>query len=147
MQESTKYQGVRAAVRQSRQQLAALGSSFSSRIAAFRKHRSAPEQAVVAQEFHLLLVAWGIEDSAAIPRVIRGLRLRFPLFGFPSAAALTAAAWQQSPLALVPASLVVPPCLLGIMTTAWRISILRQRRFLPFGRWLWHCVGLCRGRA
>lgn len=95
MQESTKYQGVRAAVRQSRQQLAALGSGFSSRIAAFRKHRSAPEQAVVAQEFHLLLVAWGIEDTAAIPRVISGLRLRFPLFGFPSAAALTAAAWQH----------------------------------------------------
>ena len=141
MQESTKYQGVRAAVRQSRQQLAALGSGFSSRIAAFRKHRSAPEQAVVAQEFHLLLVAWGI------PRVISGLRLRFPLFGFPSAAALTAAAWQQSPLALITACLVVPPCLLGIMTTAWRISILRQRRFLPFGRWLWHCVGLCRRRA
>ena len=147
MQENTKYQGVRAAVRQSRQQLAALGSGFSSRIAAFRKHRSAPEQAVVAQEFHLLLVAWGIEDTAAIPRVIRGLRLRFPLFGFPSAAALTAAAWQQSPLALITACLVVPPCLLGIMTTAWRISILRQRRFLPFGRWLRHCVGLCRRRA
>ena len=83
MQENTKYQGARAAVRQSRQQLAALGSGFSSRIAAFRKHRSAPEQAVVAQEFHLLLVAWGIEDTAAIPRVISGLRLRFPLFGFP----------------------------------------------------------------
>ena len=50
MQENTKYQGVRAAVRQSRQQLTALGFGFSSRIAAFRKHRSAPEQAVVAQE-------------------------------------------------------------------------------------------------
>lgn len=147
MQESTKYQGVRAAVRQSRQQIAALGSGFSSRMAAFREHRSAQEQTAVAQEFHLLLVSWGIEDTAAIPRVIRGLSLRFPLFVFPSVVALTAAAWQQSPLALITAGLVVPPCLLGIMTTAWRISILRQRRFLPFGRWLWYCVGLCRRRA
>ena len=147
MQESTKYQGVIAAVRQSRQQLAALGSGFSSRIAAFRKHRSVPEQAAVAQEFHLLLVAWGIEDTAAIPRVIRGLRLRFPLFGFPSVAALMAAAWQQSPLALITACLVVPPCLLGIMTTARRIPLLRHRRLRPFGRWLWHGVGRCRRRA
>ena len=83
MQESTKYQGGKSRSTAIRQQLAALGSGFSSRIAAFREHRSAPEQATVAQEFHLLLVAWGIEDSAAIPRVIRGLRLRFPLFGFP----------------------------------------------------------------
>ena len=33
-------------------------------------------------------------------------------------------------------ALRLPPCLLGMVTTLWRISILRHRRFTPLCRWL-----------
>ena len=73
--------------------------------------------------------------------MLRELRLRRWVFVLPVAVCLlTALVTGQTTLWLALA-LVVPPCLLGIASTYWRISVLTCRCFQPFGRWLgcWLC--------
>ena len=120
---------------ESRQHLAELHSGFRSRLAAFRRHRAASEQAALEENFNLVLVAWGMTD-AELPGVIRALRLRLLVFLAPALACLLAAAWSHSPLSFLSLACIAPPCLFGMVTTLWRISILRNRRFTPLCRWL-----------
>ena len=120
---------------ESRQHLAELRSGFRSRLAAFRRNRAASEQAALEEDFNLVLAAWGIAD-ADIPGVISALRLRLPVFAVPMLACLITAAWSQSPVAYISLACIVPPCLLGMVTTLWRISVLHHRRFTPLCRWL-----------
>ena len=115
--------------------VAGLRGDFRSRLNAFRRHRSAEEQQELTEDFRHVLAAWGIAD-ADIPGVITALRLRLVIFLAPMAACLIATAWSQRPAAWLALACVAPPCLLGMGTTLWRISILRHRRFLPLCRWL-----------
>ena len=121
---------------ESRRQCSLLRNRLCARVAFFRSHRSSQEQHAVAQDFSLLLAAWGIADDADIPGVISALRLRLPVFAVPMLACLITAAWSHSPLSFLSLACVAPPCLLGMVTTLWRISILRRRRFTPLCRWL-----------
>ena len=120
---------------ESRQHLTELHSGVRSRLAAFRLHRSTEEQQKLAEDFRHVLVAWGMAD-ADIPGVITALRLRLPVFAVPMLACLITAAWSHSPVSFLSLACVAPPCLLGMVTTLWRISILRHRRFTPLCRWL-----------
>lgn len=115
--------------------VAGLRGDFRSRLNAFRRHRSAEEQQELAEDFSRVLAAWGLAD-ADIPGVISALRLRLPVFAVPMLACLITAAWSHSPLSFLSLACVAPPCLLGMVTTLWRISILKTRRFLPLCRWL-----------
>ena len=115
--------------------VAVLRGDFRSRLAAFRRNRAASEQAALEEDFSLVLAAWGIAD-ADIPCVISALRLRLPVFAVPMLACLITAAWSHSPVSFLSLACVAPPCLLGMVTTLWRISILRHRRFTPLCRWL-----------
>lgn len=120
---------------ESRQHLAELRFGFRSRLAAFRRNRAASEQAALEEDFRHVLAAWGIAD-ADIPGVISALRLRLPVFAVPMLACLITAAWSQGPVAYISLACIVPPCLLGMVTTLWRISVLHHRRFTPLCRWL-----------
>ncbi|WP_300907047.1 hypothetical protein [uncultured Desulfovibrio sp.] len=115
--------------------VAGLRGDFHSRMAAFRRNRAASEQAALEEDFTLVLAAWGMAD-ADIPGVVSALRLRLLVFAFPALACLLAAAWSHSPLSFLSLACIAPPCLLGMVTTLWRISILRHRRFTPLCRWL-----------
>ena len=115
--------------------VAGLRGDFRSRLAAFRRHRAASEQAALEEDFTLVLAAWGMAD-ADIPGVVSALRLRLLVFLAPALACLLAAAWSHSPLSFLSLACIAPPCLLGIVTTLWRISLLRHRRFTPLCRWL-----------
>lgn len=115
--------------------VAGLRGDFRSRLNAFRHHRSAEEQQELTEDFRRVLVAWGIAD-ADIPGVITALRLRLLVFLAPMLACFIAAAWSQSLVARLALACIAPPCLLGMVTTLWRISILKTRRFLPLCRWL-----------
>ena len=117
---------------ESRRQCSLLRNRLCARVAFFRSHRSSQEQHAVAQDFSLLLAAWGIADDADIPGVIRVLRLRVPLFIAPVVLCALAAIWQRTMLSVIALCLISLPCLLGILTTLWRISLLRNCRFLPF---------------
>lgn len=115
--------------------VAGLRGDFRSRLDAFRLHRSADEQQKLTEDFRHALAAWGIAD-ADIPGVISALRLRLPVFAVPVLACLITAAWSHSPVSFLSLACIAPPCLLGMVTTLWRISILRHRRFTPLCRWL-----------
>ncbi len=115
--------------------LSELRDSFHSRLGSFRHHRSASEQQELMENFSRVLEAWGIAD-ADIPSVIRLLRLRLLIFAVPVSTCVL-----PSTAAVLVFALIVPPCLLGFVTTLWRIFILKNRRFLPLSRWLWHVVG------
>lgn len=115
--------------------VAGLRGDFRSRLNAFRRHRSAEEQQELAEDFRRVLAAWGLAD-ADIPGVITALRLRLLVFLAPMLACFIAAAWSQSLVARLALACIAPPCLLGMVTTLWRISILKTRRFLPLCRWL-----------
>ena len=78
---------------ESRRQCSLLRNRLCARVAFFRSHRSSQEQHTVAQDFSLLLAAWGIADDADIPGVIRVLRLRVPLFIAPVVLCAMAAIW------------------------------------------------------
>lgn len=114
--------------------VAGLRGDFRSRLAAFRRHRSAEEQQELTEDFRRVLAAWGLAD-ADIPGVITALRLRLLVFLAPMLACLIAAA-SQSLVARLALACIAPPCLLGMVTTLWRISILKTRHFLPLCRWL-----------
>ena len=114
-----------------------LRGDFRSRMAAFRRNRAASEQTALEGDFTLVLAAWGMAD-ADIPGVISALRLRLLVFLAPALACFATAAWSHSPLAFLSLACIAPPCLLGMVTTLWRISILRHRRFTPLCRWLLH---------
>ena len=115
--------------------VAGLRGDFRSRLNAFRRHRSAEEQQELTENFRHVLAAWGIAD-ADIPGVITTLRLRLLVFAVPMLACLITAAWSHSPVSFLSLACIAPPCLLGMVTTLWRMSILRHRRFLPLCRWL-----------
>ena len=123
------------AASQSGRHVAGLRGDLRSRLAAFRRHRSAEEQAALEKDFTLVLAAWGIAD-ADIPAVVSALRPRLMVFAFPALVCLVAAAWSQSLVTWLSLACVAPPCLLGFVTALWRISILRNRRFTPLCRWL-----------
>lgn len=115
--------------------VAGLRGDFRSRLNAFRRHRSAEEQQELTEDFRRVLAAWGLAD-ADIPGVITALRLRLVIFAVPMLACFIAAAWSQSLVARLALACIAPPCLLGMVTTLWRISILKTRRFLPLSHWL-----------
>lgn len=124
--------------------LSGLRADLRSRLGFFRRHRSASEQQVLTEDFSMVLTAWGIDDAAAIPAVVRVLRLRFVVFVVPVLVCLIAALLLQSFASVLALAFVALPCLVGIVTTAWRISILKNRRFLPLSRWLLSCGWLFR---
>ena len=135
MKTPVSIQGILDAANSSGRHVAGLRGDFRSRLNAFRRHRSAEEQQELTEDFRHVLAAWGIAD-ADIPGVISALRLRLPVFAVPMLACLITAAWSHSPLSFLSLACVAPPCLLGMVTTLWRISILRRRRFTPLSRWL-----------
>ena len=144
MKKNGALSGVLTAFDQSKQHLTDLGSGVRSRLRDFRRGRSQSDQQQVAEDFSRVLPAWGIDDDNAIPAVIRALRLRYGVFVLPVAVCLVAALVMQTFVSFLVLAFVGAPCLLGILTTAWRVSILENRHFLSFPRWLLSCCGMFR---
>ena len=122
--------------------LSELQGAVRSRLRHFRHNRSASDQHVLTEDFRMVLVAWGIDGESAIPGVIRVLRLRFLVFALPVIASLIAALLLRDLASCLALAFVTLPCLVGIVTTAWRIFILKKRHFLPLTRWLFTGFGL-----
>ncbi len=87
-------------------------------------------------DFTQVLSAWGITSQGEIQEAIRALQLRILIFALPVILGSLAAAIAQSLLACLILLLVAVPCLLGILTSYWRMCVLKNRRFLPFWSWL-----------
>lgn len=131
-------------ISQTGQHVSGLRTDLRSRLDHFRRHRSAAEQQELTEDFSRLLVAWDIDTAADLSHVIRALRLRFAVFAVPVVICVAGALLQQDIISCLALAFVSLPCLFGIITTAWRISILKTRHFLPLSRWLLSGGGLLR---
>ena len=126
------------------QHLSGLRTDLRSRLGFFQRHRSVSEQQALTEDFSRVLMAWDIDDPAAIPGVVRVLRLRFLVFVVPVIVCLFGVLLLQTFVSVLALVFIALPCLVGIITTAWRISILKNRCFLPLSRWLLSCGGVFR---
>ena len=102
-----------------------------------RETTQAELQVVLEKNFHFLLVAWGI-SAEKLPDAIRDLRLRLLVFCLPIAMAIILAyqAITGGILFLFAALLCFLVGLVGLLTTSWRLYVLKRRQFLPFRCWL-----------
>ena len=118
--------------------LAGLRGILRSRLGLFKNDRSVEQQHELTEDFVRVLAAWGIDDPEEIPGVIKMLRLRYLVFVLPILVCGITAAVMQHFIAYLTLALISAPCLLGILTTSWRVSVLANRSFSPFWRWLLH---------
>lgn len=139
-------EAIRARVRPTSAHLASLRGDLRNRLQWFRSHRTPAEQTELAQDFVQVLQAWGIEDAAQLPFVLRELRLRLLVFVLPVVVCALTEFITQRAYVWLAAALIVPPCLLGIVTTLWRMAVLKEQRFQPFTGWLCSVVGLAQKR-
>jgi hypothetical protein len=127
---------VAARISPTREHLSALNGDIRGRLRGFRSGRSAVLQKGLEDDFALVLEAWGIEGTDEIPGVLRDLRLRCLILLVPPAVAALVAAVSRSPATVLTLALLTPPCLFGVVTTCWRIAVLKQRAFTPLLFWL-----------
>lgn len=116
--------------------LSGLRTELRSRLESLCRHRTASDSVALENDFSKVLAAWGIAEQTDIPDVIRALRLRYAVFLAPVLVCLAAALALRDFASCLALVLVSLPCLLGIVTTAWRVWVLEKRRFLPLARWL-----------
>jgi len=115
---------------------AGLRGEIASRFGKFRQGRNPKLQQALEDDFSLLLQAWGIGSEGEIPIILRDLRLRCLILAVPVMAALTPILLVPGFAAFLTLALVALPCLFGLLTNVWRMSVLQNRAFLPFHRWL-----------
>ncbi len=138
---------IRARIAPTSTHLSALRGDLQNRLQRFRAQRAPQAQEALEQDFTQVLTAWGIEDAAQLPAILRELRVRLLVFILPVLVCLCAALFTQRPALWVAVALVTPPCFFGIVTTCWRVSVLKHRRFQSFTCWLWSIFGLAKKGA
>jgi hypothetical protein len=84
------------------------------------------------ESYEDLLAKWGLTQDE-VPKARTQLRLRVGLFGL-TALGLAVLLGAQGLLWLM--VLLLPPCLLGILTGLWRLHLLSAKRFVKFASWL-----------
>lgn len=142
MKKPKSIASILASARESRGRFSNAKNSLFSRLASFKSDREKEKQAFLEKDFGNVLSAWGIIGVEYVPAVIFCLRLRlFALAALPLLYALVAISGFTGKSFLV-FSLVAIPCLFGILTTVWRIWVLKHSRFMPFSRWLMAGFGL-----
>ena len=130
------------AITPTKENLTGLRSDLASRLSHQKAHRSATEQRELEEDFGAVLQAWGIQERE-IPHALRMLRLRAGIFLLPLLPAALLL-WQAgaAPVAALAAVLCLPVSMAGVVTTVWRMRILKFRQFIPFTRWLCHACSL-----
>ncbi len=115
-----------------------LKSGLRALIAELRSNRDpGAEGAPDLNDFNAVLRHWEIEPDQ-IPRVVRGLRLRmilFALLGLYGVYLIAGAVWQHKFFAFISGAVLAMLAVTSLMTGAWRIHVLEQKRFEPFIYW------------
>ena len=134
------FKGVRneitARLSLTREHWAGLRADFAARQRNLRRSRDAGLQKALMQDFSQVLEAWGIASEADIPGILRDLHLRCLFFALPIPLVLVSVWLTPGLYSCLTLILIAPPCLFGLLSTRWRISILKNRAFMPLFRWL-----------
>lgn len=131
--------GIHNAFNPSLEHLSGLNDDLRYRITWLKARRSPELQRELEEDFSRVLAAWGIAGEREIPVALRMLRLRTIVFCIPVVlGGVVLSMWSQSgdTLFLFAGLPFLVVGLLGCLTTVWRISVLVDRRFEPFSRWL-----------
>jgi len=124
--------------------IVALKENCRLRLAAFTFGRDRESQKELEADFIAVLEKWGIHSGENIDEVIFCLRLRLWIFAvLPIGYGLILIAARTLNSLIIFLMLAIP-CLFAILTTAWRIWVLKNMRFVPFTRWLLSGCGLRR---
>jgi len=130
------FERMKESLASTREHWAGLRGEIAARFGKFRQGRESGLQKALEDDFSMLLQAWGIESETEIPRILRDLRLRCLILIGPIVAALVAMLITPGFASSLTLALVTLPSLFGLLTCVWRMSILKNRAFLPFHRWL-----------
>lgn len=132
--------GINNAFHPSLEHLSGLNDDLRYRLSWLKARRSPELQRELEEDFSRVLAAWGIAGEREIPIALRMLRLRTIVFCIPVVlGGLIFCVWSASGntlLALASGLPFLAVGLLGCLTTVWRMSVLVDRRFEPFSRWL-----------
>ncbi len=128
---SRKKENIKKMIQPTFNHWSALKSDFKSRVKKFSYNRTKSESDLAQDNFQLVLNAWGMRSSD-IDHVLISLRLRYLLFLLPIIIGiiLIFLKYHFSAVFLTITGIV------GILTTAWRISILKNQQFVPFLKWI-----------
>ncbi len=110
---------------------ASLKTDFHNRLDNLSRNRTKSASVFAENNFQVLLNAWGMRYSD-IPHVLKSLYIRLYLFIF----LLIFSVFPAVQGYYIPATCFLVVGVTGILTTAWRISILKSERFIPFVKWL-----------
>lgn len=113
-----------------------LKENLRSRMAFFTSGRDRESQKELEADFANVLDKWGISSLDNIHDVISTLRLRIMILATLPALYGIIFIFIHSLNGLLVFLMLAIPCLFGILTTAWRIWILQNMRFMSFTRWL-----------
>jgi len=130
------FERMRESLASTREHWSELRGEIAARFGTFRQGRESGLQKALEDDFSMLLQAWGIESETEIPGILRDLRLRCLILAGPIVAALVAMLITPGFASTLTLALVTLPSLFGLLTCVWRMSILKNRAFLPFHRWL-----------
>lgn len=132
--------GIHNAFHPSVEHLSGLNDDLRYRLSWLKARRSPELQRELEEDFSRVLSAWGIAGEREIPTALRMLRLRVFVFCLPLALGglilgmLTL--FGNAFFALASGLPFLAVGLLGCLTTVWRMSVLVDRQFTPFSRWL-----------
>lgn len=126
------------AVSPSREHISGIRADMDARLRALKTDRAEHLQETLETDFHFVLTAWGIFSTDELPNAIRDLRLRLAVFGIPVllACVLFYQGFDGGAMLFVASFLCLVVSLTGLLTTCWRLHVLKHRHFLPFRRWL-----------
>lgn len=121
----------------SRDHISGIRSDMNARFRKLKTDRSEKLQEALEADFNFVLLSWGISIQE-IPSAIRDLRLRLAVFSIPIflACVLFYQGLDGGAMLFVASLPCLAVGLTGLLTTCWRLHVLRHRRFLPFHRWL-----------
>jgi hypothetical protein len=119
-----------------REHWSSLRADLAERLRHFRHDRDSGLQQALEQDFTLLLAAWGIESETDIPGIQRDLGLRCHCLALLLCLVTVTVFLTPGLYSVLSLILIAPSCFFGLLTTRWRMSILKNRAFRPLHRWL-----------
>ena len=128
---------VENAVSPSRENISGIRADMDARLRGLRADRDTTLQAALEEDFARVCTAWGIPPDG-LANAIRLLRLRMVVFCVPIilAAKLVYQSDEGGAISLAASALLLICACVGLLTTCWRLTVLRFRHFVPFRRWL-----------
>jgi hypothetical protein len=134
-----QYERIKAPLKEARSTSKSLQTGIRSVVKSLRNNRDPKaEGAPDLENFNAVLSHWDIEPHQ-VPKVIWGLKIRtasYGVIGLVGTIIFIAAATTQKFILFVSGIVLMVLAITALFTGAWRIHVLKNRRFVPFKQWV-----------